>query len=128
LRALPAPQPEQPDRVQEAMQVLRPQWPELRAAWLAEEWGIKSKLVRLVWGDDHRWEGSFAEWIEAAVAKLESEGAGAENATATATATNTSAPVENAVNGYAHPGSSSNRNRKAQTLRLIQRLQEDGNV
>ena len=73
LLSMPAPQPEQSNRVHEAVYALRPQWQELRAAWLGEEWGIKTKLVRLVWGEERRYEGAFAEWIESAVAELEKE-------------------------------------------------------
>jgi len=76
--ALPAP-PDQSERVGEAVRALRPHWPTLRESWLAEEWGIKTKLVRLAYGDAHRYEGAFAGWIEAAVAELEKDGNGNGN-------------------------------------------------
>jgi hypothetical protein len=75
------------DWVQEAVDALRPQWSELRAEWLAQEWGVKSKLCRLVWG--RRSEGAFTGWLEEAVEILENE-------IATATATDKNAPIATA--------------------------------
>lgn len=87
------------DRVQQAVETLRPQWPHLRGAWLNGDWGIKTKIVRIAFGDAYRYEGSFAEWIEAAVAILEN-----------ATATVGKMPVATAEAGKKHiaTGSSSN--------------------
>jgi hypothetical protein len=61
------------DRVQEAVDMLRPHWPELREAWLAGERGVKTRLVRMVW-PGHRAEGSFTGWIDQAVEILEGPG------------------------------------------------------
>jgi len=80
--ALPAPVDEPSARVQEAVRALRPQWATLRQAWLSEEWGIKTRLVRLVWGAERRYEGAFAEWLEAAVAELEQAQPAAQPVTA----------------------------------------------
>jgi hypothetical protein len=60
-------------RVAEAVAVLRVNWSDWGPRWRAEEWGIKTELVREIWGAEHRYEGSFAGWLEAAV--LEVEGA-----------------------------------------------------
>lgn len=61
----------QRDRVQEAVAALSPHWPKLRGYWREKVRGIKSGMVRAVWGRDHRYEGSFARWIDAAAVRME---------------------------------------------------------
>ena len=60
------------ERVQEALEILRPLWEDLRNDWLRNKWGIKTECVQLVW-PANRYEGSFAEWIEKTVDILEDE-------------------------------------------------------
>jgi DNA segregation ATPase FtsK/SpoIIIE-like protein len=112
--ALPRPEPAPLTRVQDAVEVLRPRWPELRAAWVSKEWGIKTRLVQMVWGDDHRYEGAFAEWIEAAVTEL-------ENGTVTTTTTSELVPLRDVEKGRVRIG---RKPTKATTLARIRRQQE----
>ena len=94
--------------MQEAVTTLRPQWEDdLHYRWIAGEWGIKTRCVQTVWGNNYRYEGSFADWIEQAAAILEAEtvanaaaageaaayAAAAAAATATATATEQHTPI-----------------------------------
>lgn len=67
------PKQEPGERVAEAVEKLRPQWHTTRTDWHKNKWGLKTQLVRDVWGEDRRYEGSFAEWLEQAVEILETE-------------------------------------------------------